>query len=144
MPNAANRVVKHSVVAAMDILEMHLYDATANHVTMIHVDQTPTASLGTTPPYVLARQVMPVIHSTPDAVVKLSLVQQVHAAQMLNVLPTEEQQYASVLGGTLEILTPTVDLTLAPLGHVQTTQFVRIQGMPRCANVLLSIQEIPT
>ena len=50
----------------------------------------------------------------------------------------------SVLGGTLEILTPTVDLTLAPLDHVLTTQFVRIQGMPQCANVPLNTQEIPT
>ena len=39
-------------------LQIHVYlDATEIHVMMIHVDQTQTASLGTTPPYVLAHQV---------------------------------------------------------------------------------------
>merc|ERR1719511_133135 len=68
---------------------------------------------------------MLVIHLTKDEDVKSNLAQLDLVAQMLNVLPTEELQFASAQEDTQVILTLTADLTLVLLDHVPITPFVK-------------------
>jgi hypothetical protein len=76
---------------------------------MILVVQTPIVNLGMTLLFVPVQLVMLAIHSISDVDVKLNLVQLDPVEPMLNVLPTDAPQFASVHVDTLEILIQIAD-----------------------------------
>jgi len=73
---------------------MPLLDAIEIHVLMTPAVQMLTVNLGMTLLYVLAPQAMPVIHLINDGVVKLNPAQPDPVVRMLNVLQTDEPQFA--------------------------------------------------
>jgi len=87
-------------------------------------------------PYVLVPQDMLVIHLIKDEDVKSNLAQLDLVAQMLNVLQTDELQFASAQEDTQVILTLTADLTLALLDPVPITPFVKTLETQLYASVL--------